>query len=79
MRTIVMLLVAVLVMTPALAHAEVPSGAGALFVLAVPVVAVALLIYGIIWIAKQAGAETETPTPETLSAPPLAPEVGSNR
>ncbi len=81
MRTIVVLLVAALVMTPALAHAQAPPAMGpeGLLILAVPVVAVALVVYGIIWIAKKAGAETEPPTQEAPSAPALAPEVGSDR
>ncbi len=67
-------------MTPALAHAQAPpDGRAGLLLLAIPVAAVVLVIYGIIWLARKAGVEAETPTPETPPAPTPAPEVGSDR
>ncbi len=83
MRTIVLLLIAALVMTPALANAggfgadTGGAGAGGLLLLAIPVVGVALLLIGLAWIAKKVGDEQYIESQHSTTGP--APAVGSDR
>ena len=63
MRTIVVLLIATLVMTPALAHAAPGSPAAGLALVAIPVLVIMLLVY----LAKH---EEAAPSPASTVPPP---------
>ncbi len=83
MRTIVLLLTAALVLTPALAHAggfdsdTGGTGAAGLLLLAIPVVGIAVLLIGLGWSAKKVGDEQYIESRPSMTGPALA--VGSDR
>jgi hypothetical protein len=83
MRTIVLLLIAALVMTPALVHAggfgsnTGGTGAAGLLLLAIPVVGFALLVVGLVEIAKKVGDKQYIESQHSTTGP--APAVGSDR
>ena len=83
MRTIVLLLIAALVMTPALADAggfgadTGGAGAGGLLLLAIPVVGFFVLVVGLAELAKKVGDEQYIASQPPTTGP--APAVGSDR
>jgi|WetSurMetagenome_2_1015567.scaffolds.fasta_scaffold06376_7 hypothetical protein len=80
MRTIVVLIIAALVLTPTLAHASGSSADGVAFVLAAIVAIPVLLIMLIVHLAKKYPRATEAGEPTALpSETGTAPAVGSDR